>query len=299
MNEPFSFGAPERRRFAMQFGYDVRPSFWQSVQSNSHLVIAAIGTAALLGVAAVALWLALPAKDRQAVASTAQSVPAIPVKTTKIAPAAASAAVSVAAAPQAARKADAVSPATAAREAAIPALAANDPRWTAPGADSAPAPAKAGAQPSDKAANQPTEQTAKSAAAAFAEAAAGNDASTALSEVAATAPTDGQPAEKKPDNRMDGAQTAAIPEAEPQVPAAQPAAAESNAKPNAQKASAASNGRILRPVTMRAGPKKGAAAIVTVPAKASVQVMSCNKWCEVVYNGKRGWVYKSYVKTGA
>lgn len=43
----------------------------------------------------------------------------------------------------------------------------------------------------------------------------------------------------------------------------------------------------------------GIAAILTVPAKASVQVMSCKQWCEIVYNGKRGWVYKSYVKTGA
>ena len=87
MKEPFSFGAPERRRFAMQFGYDMRPSFWQEVRSNSHLVIAAIGTAALLGVAAVALWLALPANDRQAAASPEQTIPTIPVKTTKIAPA--------------------------------------------------------------------------------------------------------------------------------------------------------------------------------------------------------------------
>ena len=66
MNEPFSFGAPERRRFAMQFGYDMRPSFWQGVRTNSHLVIAAVGTAALLGVAGIALWLAFPANDRQA-----------------------------------------------------------------------------------------------------------------------------------------------------------------------------------------------------------------------------------------
>ena len=73
MNEPFSFGAPERRRFAMQFGYDMRPSFWQEIRSNSHLVIAAVGTAALLGVAAVALWLALPARTGKR--SQAQSRP--------------------------------------------------------------------------------------------------------------------------------------------------------------------------------------------------------------------------------
>lgn len=44
----------------MQFGYDAQPSFWQGVSSNAHLIIAAVGTASLLCVAAVALWLAFP-----------------------------------------------------------------------------------------------------------------------------------------------------------------------------------------------------------------------------------------------
>ena len=87
-----------------------------------------------------------------------------------------------------------------------------------------------------------------------------------------------------PRDNPDGAQTAAIPTPKPQVP---------------QKVSAASTGRILRAVTMRTGPKKNAAAILTVPAKTSVQVMSCKQWCQIVYNGKRGWIYKTYVKTGA
>lgn len=301
MNEPFSFGAPERRRFAVQFGYDMRPSFWQSLQSNAHLVIAAVGTAALLGVAAVALWLALPANERQAIASAEQTVPAIPVKTKKIAPAAASA-VSVAAAPQAARKADAVSPVTAAREATIPALASNNPRWSAASGEPAPAAAEAPPASSAQAREKPATQDDKPTAAAFAESASGNDASAALSKVAAPAPGASQPADtKKPDDKMDSAQTAAIPEAKPQVPEAQPTATGDAAqdKPKPQQVSAGANGRILRAVTMRSGPKKGASAIVTVPAKSSVQVMGCNKWCEIVYNGKHGWVYKSYVKTGA
>ncbi|WP_296739306.1 SH3 domain-containing protein [Mesorhizobium sp.] len=305
MSEPFSFGAPERRRFAMQFGYDVRPSFWQNVQSNSHLVIAAVGTVALLGVAAVALWLALPGNGRQTVASTGQTVPAVPVKTTKIAPAAANAVVTVAAAPQAARKADAVSPATAVREAAIPALASSSPRWNPAGSGTTPAPAEAAASPApanqaastESASNQPAASppaAQKEAVAAYAEAPAENDASTALSEVAAPAPTDDQSAAG---NNAD-AETAAIPEVKPQAPDADTAATGDNAaKP--RQASAGANGHILRPVTMRAGPKKGAAAILTVPAKAPVQVMNCKQWCEIVYNGKHGWVYKSYVKTGA
>ncbi|MDX8482510.1 SH3 domain-containing protein [Mesorhizobium sp. VK24D] len=294
MNVPFSFGAPERRRFAVQFGYDMRPSFWQGLQSNAHLVIAAVGTVALLGVAALALWLALPANERQAIASAAQ-VPAVPVKTAKITPAVASAAVSIAA-PQAARKADAVSPVTAAREAAIPALAPNNPRWTDPGAAQASASAAANSAP----ANAPTEQ--KTTKTAFAESGAETDASTVLSKVVSPAPTADQSADaKKPEDKMDGAQTAAIPDAKPQVAEAQPAATDDAAqdKPEPQNVGAAANGRILRAVTMRTGPKNGAAAIVTVPAKASVQVVGCKKWCEIIYNGKHGWVYKSYVKTGA
>ncbi|TPI37100.1 SH3 domain-containing protein [Mesorhizobium sp. B2-9-1] len=291
MNEPFSFGAPERQRFTMQFGYNVRPSFWQKVQSNAHLVIAAVGTAALIGVAAVALWLCFPGSDRQvAAASAEQTVPAIPVKTTKVAPAAA---VTVATAPQAARKGDAVTPTTAAREANIPALASNNPRWTASDAKTPPAPAENQPAPSKQAAGAAPAQSTDTA---FAEADAENDAANALSQVAASAT-----AAKKPGDTMDGAQTAAIPEAKPQVPDPQPAATDGAAqpKPKPQKVDAAANGRVLRAVTMRSGPKKGASAIATVPAKASVQVMSCKQWCEIVYNGKHGWVYKSYVKTGA
>lgn len=293
MNEPFGFGAPERRRFAMQFGYDMRPSFWQGVRTNSHLVIAAVGTAALLGVAGIALWLALPANDRQASASTQplsqQSVPTIPVKTTKIAPVTPAATVAAAAAPQAAPKGDAVSRTVAAGAAAIPALAANDPRWTAPQPNS-----DAEAKPSDQAT---TEQAAAKPAdaAAYEEPSAQSDATTQLSKVAA-------PDATAKDGHTDVAETAAIPTPKPQLPDEQSSAAtdDTQATTKPQKvAAAAGTGRILRAVTMRTDPQKNAAAMGTVPAKSSVQVVSCKKWCQIVYNGKRGWIYKSYIKTGA
>ncbi|HEY4192389.1 MAG TPA: SH3 domain-containing protein, partial [Mesorhizobium sp.] len=57
----------------------------------------------------------------------------------------------------------------------------------------------------------------------------------------------------------------------------------------------AAQGHIVHGVTMRAAPKKGAAAMTTIPAKTAVQVLNCAQWCQVVYNGKRGWVYKSFV----
>ncbi|UDL92157.1 SH3 domain-containing protein [Mesorhizobium sp. PAMC28654] len=133
------------------------------------------------------------------------------------------------------------------------------------------------------------------AAAAFAEPVAGTDAATELAKVAA-------PNNVDTSDSADGTQTAAIPEVQPEVPPQQPSAAgdagnQVKAKP--QKAAATGTGRILRPVTMRSGPKTSAAAIVTVPAKTSVQLVSCKQWCEIVYNGKHGWVYKSYIKPGA
>jgi hypothetical protein len=285
VNEPFSFGAPERRRFAMQFGYDMRPSFWQELRSNSHLVIAAVGTAALLGVAGIALWLALPASERQAVASAQQSVPTFPVKTTKVAPVPTAATVAAAAAPQAARKGDAVSPDVAAGAVAITALAANDPRWTAPQSNSDPAATSSDQATTEQAAAKPSD------AAAYEEPSAQSDATTQLAKVAAPDPTA---------KDADGAETAAIPTPKPQLPDAQSSAATAGAKAKPQKvAAAAGTGRVLRAVTMRTGPQKNAAAMGTVPAKASVQVVSCKQWCQIVYNGKRGWIYKSYIKTGA
>lgn len=292
MREPFSFGAPERRRFAMQFGYDMRPSFWQEVRSNSHLVIAAVGTAALLGVAAVALWLALPTSERQAAASQEQSIPTIPVKTMKIVPAGTT--VAAATVPQPARKSDQVSPTVAAAKANIQALAANDPRWTgaqpktasaAPDADQAAAPSQVANQ-DEPAPDKPA------TTAAFAQSATDTDATTELAKVAAPAPVAG--------SNPDGAQTAAIPEVQPQAPEQKPAnAQDDNAKARPRKVAAAGSGRILRAVTMRSAPKKGATPIGTVPARTSVQLMGCKQWCEIVYNGKHGWIYKSYIKPGA
>ncbi|MER9170479.1 SH3 domain-containing protein [Mesorhizobium australicum] len=291
MIEPFSFGAPERRRFAMQFGYDMRPSFWQGVRSNSHLVIAAIGTAALLGVAAVALWLALPTGERQAAASPEQSIPTIPVKTTKV-PSSGTTVTAAAVTPQAERKSSQVSPTTAAAAVNIPALAANDPRWTGAQPKAAATDPDQTAAPS-QVAKQP-EPAPNKTAAAFAQSSTDTDATDELAKVAAPSP----PADS---SNPDGAQTAAIPETQPQAPEQQPAATDdagSKAKANPRKVTAAGNGRILRAVTMRSAPKKGATPIGTVPARTSVQLMGCKKWCEIVYNGKHGWVYKSYVKPG-
>lgn len=96
--------------------------------------------------------------------------------------------------------------------------------------------------------------------------------------------------------------TAAIPTPKPvdMDAAEKPAADEPAAVKQASAAQAAApEGRktqILRDVTMRAAGKKGAKPIGTIPAKATVDLLQCSQWCQVIYKGKRGWVYKSFVK---
>lgn len=284
VREPFSFGVPERRRFAMQFGYDMQPSLWQGVRSNAHLVIAAVGTAALLGVAAVALWLALPAGERLAAASPEQIVPAVPVKTKKIA---ATANVTVAAvdSTHTKPKVEKASVTIAAPKAPLPALAANDPRWSGTNAAAPADPAKTEAAEATGQNGQPDKPA---TTVAYTQATGETDGEALLAKVAA-------PGEN---SATDGAQTAAIPAAVPEAPPA-PSDESAPVKAKPTKVAAASMGRILRPVTMRAGPKKNAAAIGTVPARTSVQVVSCKQWCEIVYGGKRGFIYKSYIRPGA
>ncbi|XJN85655.1 hypothetical protein ACHMW9_02955 [Mesorhizobium terrae] len=37
-----------------------------------------------------------------------------------------------------------------------------------------------------------------------------------------------------------------------------------------------------------------------MPGKAAVEVISCTKakWCEIVYQNKRGWVYQGFLNRG-
>jgi uncharacterized protein YraI len=48
-------------------------------------------------------------------------------------------------------------------------------------------------------------------------------------------------------------------------------------------------------VLLRAGRSAGSAVLGVVPKGSEVGVVSCDGWCEVVFAGKRGFVYKSYV----
>lgn len=238
-----SFGKPGRHRFSMQYGYNARRSWWHEVKAHAHLVIAAVGTIALLAVAAVALWLAMPAGERQAFAEAkVDPQPPIAAPATEI---------------------------PASDVAAQPAKQPEPPVETASVAE----------QPEAPMTETEVPELDPQAAAAIAAPAVEGDQETAPPIEAGQEP----PPQEMP-------LVAAIPTPRPTLPDA----ASAPDKPSA--ASDKASGHTLRAVTMRSGPKSGASAIDTVPAKTAIEVISCEKWCEIVYEGKRGFVYKSFVE---
>jgi uncharacterized protein YraI len=48
-------------------------------------------------------------------------------------------------------------------------------------------------------------------------------------------------------------------------------------------------------VRLRAGPSNGDAVLATIPGGRPVEVIGCRAWCEVVFAGQRGWVYKGFI----
>jgi hypothetical protein len=57
----------------------------------------------------------------------------------------------------------------------------------------------------------------------------------------------------------------------------------------------AGSARVTAAVNMRSGPQKGAGVMMVVPAGSAVKVLSCNGWCQIAYNGQKGWVYKNFL----
>lgn len=63
-------------------------------------------------------------------------------------------------------------------------------------------------------------------------------------------------------------------------------------------ASAARGGaaaRVTAAVNLRSSPRKGSAVIGVVPAGSTVSVLSCDGWCRISYNGRTGWIYRSFI----
>jgi uncharacterized protein YraI len=91
--------------------------------------------------------------------------------------------------------------------------------------------------------------------------------------------------EAVPAEELEESQVAAVDpeeEAQPEPDPARPAASGSSARVNSD-------------VNMRAGRDNGAAVVTVVPNGATVELISCKVWCEISYEGKRGFIFKGFV----
>jgi uncharacterized protein YraI len=56
--------------------------------------------------------------------------------------------------------------------------------------------------------------------------------------------------------------------------------------------------QVNKGVNMRSRGRSGSNVVMTIPRSATVQVVGCKAWCEVIYKGRRGFIYKSFVGGG-
>ncbi|APH72923.1 SH3 domain-containing protein [Aquibium oceanicum] len=53
--------------------------------------------------------------------------------------------------------------------------------------------------------------------------------------------------------------------------------------------------RVNTAVNMRSGPGDENRVILVIPGGAGVELLGCDSWCKVVYDGRTGYIYKSFV----
>ncbi len=112
----------------------------------------------------------------------------------------------------------------------------------------------------------------------------------------ATAAKDATPSQPEATAFADEEKTAAIPADKPaavQSAAANETPPANTAKP--QPAASIGKGRITTAVNMRAGPADESKVLRTIPARATVDIITCKGWCKVAYEGQQGWIYKKFL----
>ncbi len=135
----------------------------------------------------------------------------------------------------------------------------------------------------------------------------------ALEQTDDTAALEEMPAPGDPQSSTDDAATASIPEPaqQPKAQASQPKASEPDETDltplpgvevgglagSSASSVGARSARIVKAVNMRARGQKGAKVLTVVPAGTTVSLYGCKVWCEISYNGQKGWVYKSFIGT--
>lgn len=80
------------------------------------------------------------------------------------------------------------------------------------------------------------------------------------------------------------------------APAPEPREAGEEVASKDEPAEGGREGQVTKHVNMRSGPNDESKVVAVVPAKASVSVLDCNSWCEVVFDGKKGWIYKRFIR---
>ena len=53
--------------------------------------------------------------------------------------------------------------------------------------------------------------------------------------------------------------------------------------------------KVTKHVNLRSRPEDKSKVLTVVPARASVNVLSCKSWCEVEYDGQKGFIYKRFI----
>jgi len=259
-------GASRSRRVSYDFRHDARASIWHEIAARSHLVVAAVGTVVFLGMAGTAIWLALPS-DKLPVTARKAEPAAAPATAEPVVASAVAAPLAKPPEPKqdAVRNAEELRAQSAGTEVAKVGAAADfepleqgDPRWIASDGTDVRAAVKAAAA---LAAQGGTDRVAVNAFAEEDEAGPADEAATAA------------------------------------IPTVRAPRADKTDEPK-QTADDTRRSRTLRAVTMRAKPSSRGSVLGTVPGRATVEVISCKSWCEIIYNGKQGFVYKGFLRNG-
>lgn len=93
------------------------------------------------------------------------------------------------------------------------------------------------------------------------------------------------------DGTTDSTETSAIPQPRPAIEAIRPE------QPDPVEGRAAMRtATIASAVNMRARGAKGSRVLGVIPQGATVGLVDCDGWCEVIYDGRRGFIYKSFIE---
>ena len=66
-------------------------------------------------------------------------------------------------------------------------------------------------------------------------------------------------------------------------------------EPKPEAAAPSRTASVRTDVNLRSKPVNGSKSILVVPAGRQVEVIACDYWCEVIYAGKRGFIYKGFL----